>query len=88
MNDDGMRLRVRAMLKFMNIQETPQPNKGRIHINKAELIEEVKKNNGKVNFDQESYLKFKEEETTANKFPDVPQTVRSRFRPARPSPWG
>ena len=31
MNDDGMRLRVRAMLKFMDIHETPQPNKGRIH---------------------------------------------------------
>ena len=32
MNDDGMRLRVRAMLKYMDIHETPQPNKGRIHI--------------------------------------------------------
>jgi hypothetical protein len=84
LNDDGMRLRVRAMLKYMNIEESPQPNKGRIHINKMELITEVKKNNGKVNFDLEGYTRFKEEETTANKFPDVPQKVRARFRPARP----
>jgi hypothetical protein len=83
MNDDGMRLRVRAMLKYMSIKETPQPNKGRIHINKQELIEEVKKNKGKVVFDLEGYTRFKEEETTANKFPDVNQTVRARFRPAK-----
>lgn len=84
MNDDGMRLRVRAMLKYMNIKETPQPNKGRIHINKQELIEEVKRNTGKVVFDLTGYQRFKEEETTANKFPDVPQQVRARFRPVRP----
>lgn len=83
MNDDGMRLRVRAMLKYMNITETPQANKGRIHINKQELIEEVKRNKGRVLFDLTGYTRFKEEETTANKFPDVPQQVRSRFRPAR-----
>jgi len=84
MNDDGMRLRVRAMLKFMDIHETPQPNKGRIHIDKAALIEVVKKNGGKILFDLEGYTRFKEEETTANKFPDVVQQVRPRFRPARP----
>ena len=84
LNDDGMRLRVRAMLKYMSIKETPQPNKGRIHINKAELIIEVKKNGGKVLFDLAGYTRFKEEETTSNKFPDVPQKVRARFRPARP----
>lgn len=84
MNDDGMRLRVKAMLKYMNISEMPQPNKGRIHINKAELIEEVKKNGGKISFDTAGYTKFKDEETTANKFPDVPQRVRPRFRPAKP----
>lgn len=84
MNDDGMRLRVRAMLKFMKISEISQPNKGRIHINKAELIEEVKKNGGKINFDLAGYARFKEEETTANKFPDVPQRVRPRFRPVKP----
>lgn len=43
MNDDGMRLRVRAMLKYMDIHETPQPNKGRIHIDKEALIKVVKK---------------------------------------------
>ena len=83
MNDDGMRLRVRAMLKHMCIKETPQPNKGRIHINKQELIEEVKKNEGKVIFDHSGYTHFKEAETTSNKFPDVPQQVRARFRPAK-----
>ena len=84
LNDDGMRLRVRAMLKYMSISEISQPNKGRIHINKGELIEEVKKNGGKINFDMPGYIRFKEEETTANKFPDVPQRVRARFRPAKP----
>lgn len=84
MNDDGMRLRVRAMLKYMNIRETPQPNKGRIHIDKAALIEVVKQNGGRIRFDIEGYTRFKEEETTANKYPDVVQQVRPRFRPARP----
>jgi pentatricopeptide repeat protein len=83
-NDDGMRLRVRAMLNYMNIKETPQPNKGRIHIDKAALIEEVRRNNGRIHFDIEGYTRFKEEETTSNKFPDLPQQVRPRFRPARP----
>lgn len=84
MNDDGMRLRVRAMLKYMDIHETPQPNKGRIHIDKGALIKVVKKNGGRIRFDLEGYTRFKEEETTANKFPDVVQQVRARFRPARP----
>ena len=84
MNDDGMRLRVKAMLKYMDIHETPQPNKGRIHIDKAALIEVVKKNSGRIRFDIEGYTRFKEEETTANKFPDVVQQVRPRFRPVRP----
>ena len=84
MNDDGMRLRVRAMLKYMDIHETPQPNKGRIHIDKEALIKVVKKNGGRIKFDLEGYNRFKEEETTANKFPEVVQKVRPRFRPARP----
>eukprot|EP00533_Pseudo-nitzschia_delicatissima_P000321 CAMPEP_0116104202 /NCGR_PEP_ID=MMETSP0327-20121206/14318_1 /TAXON_ID=44447 /ORGANISM="Pseudo-nitzschia delicatissima, Strain B596" /LENGTH=1065 /DNA_ID=CAMNT_0003596415 /DNA_START=80 /DNA_END=3277 /DNA_ORIENTATION=- len=84
MNDDGMRLRVRAMLKYMDIHETPQPNKGRIHIDKAALVRVVKNNAGRIKFDLEGYTRFKEEETTANKFPDVVQKVRPRFRPARP----
>lgn len=84
MNDDGMRLRVKAMLKYMNINEKIQPNKGRIHIDKDALIEEVKRNGGRIHFNLAGYTKFKEEETTANKFPDVPQRVRARFRPARP----
>ena len=84
MNDDGMRKRVRAMLKYMDIHETPQPNKGRIHIDKSALIKVVKKNGGRIKFDLEGYTRFKEEETTANKCPDVVQQVRPRFRPARP----
>lgn len=84
MNDDGMRKRVGAMLKCMDIRETPQPNKGRIHIDKQHLIEVVNRNDGKIVFDQTAYTRFKEEETTANKFPDAPQQVRPRFRPARP----
>jgi pentatricopeptide repeat protein len=84
MNDDGMRLRVKAMLKYMNIKEAPQPNKGRIHIDKVALVEEVKRNKGRIHFDIEGYTRFKEDETTSNKFPDVPQQVRPRFRPALP----
>jgi hypothetical protein len=86
--DDGMRKRVRAMLKFMNIQETPQPNRGRVHIDKQKLIEVVKHNGGRVVFDLEGYMQFKEEETTANKFPDVEQKVRPRYRPQNPDMGG
>ena len=63
-NDDGMRLRVKAMLKYMNIKEAPQPNKGRIHIDKAALLEEVKRNRGRIHFDIEGYKRFKEDELT------------------------
>lgn len=82
--DDGMRKRVRAMLEFMNIEETPQPNRGRVHIDKPKLIEEVKRNNGRIIFDYDGYVQFKERETTANKFPDAEQKVRPRYRPADP----
>ena len=84
LNDDGMRLRVKAMLNYMNIKETPQPNKGRIHIDKSELVNEVTRNGGKIVFDITGYNKFKVEETTANMYPDVPQILRPRFRPAAP----
>ena len=77
--DDGMRKRVRGMLNFMKIQEVDQPNKGRIHIDKEALIREVQKNGGKIVFDHEGYCKFKEEQTTANHVPDVPQNVRPRY---------
>lgn len=77
--DDGMRKRVRAMLRFMAIEEVDQPNKGRIHIDKEALIKEVKKNGGRIIFDEESYRKFKEQNTTANHVPDVSQKVRPRF---------
>jgi len=82
--DDGMRKRVRGMLEFMNIKEVDQANKGRIHIDKETLIEEVKKNGGKVIFDQEGFTKFKEQNTTANHIPNIVQQVRPRFRPTEP----
>jgi len=86
--DDGMRKRVRAMLKFMSISETQQPNRGRVHIDKQKLIEEVKRNGGRIVFDLEGYVQFKERETTANKFPDVEQKVRPRYRPEHPTMGG
>jgi len=82
--DDGMRKRVRGMLEFMNIKEVDQPNKGRIHIDKEALIDEVTKNGGKIIFDQEGFTKFKEQNTTANHIPNIVQQVRPRFRPTEP----
>jgi len=84
--DDGMRKRVRAMLQYMNIKEVDQPNKGRIHIDKEALITEVQMKDGKIKFDEEGYLKFKEQNTTANHIPDVSQKVRPRFRPMKRFP--
>ena len=60
----------------MGVTEITQPNKGRVHIDKEALKEEVKKNGGKIIFDAEGYSKFRETETTANTAPDVVQMVR------------
>jgi pentatricopeptide repeat protein len=84
MNDDGMRKRVAAMLECMDLKESPQPNKGRIHIDKEHLIDVAKRHGGKIVLDQAEYMRFKDAEITAHKVPDVPQQVRPRFRPARP----
>jgi len=73
-----MRKRILAMLRFMNIREVEQPNKGRIHIDKEALTAEVEKNGGKIVFDEEGYRKWKQEETTANQTPSIPQTIRNR----------
>jgi pentatricopeptide repeat protein len=81
--DDGMRKRVKAMLRFMNIKELPQNNAGRIHVDKDALINEVEKNGGRIKFDLEGYIEFKEKETTEYHIPDVPQKIRARFRPAK-----
>lgn len=54
--DDGMKKRVSAMLGYMNIYELPQENAGRIHIDKDRLVEEVKRNGGKISFDLNGYL--------------------------------
>jgi hypothetical protein len=54
--DDGMKKRVLAMLRFMNIFELPQKNAGRICIDKDRLIEEVNRNGGKIIFDLASYV--------------------------------
>lgn len=82
--DDGMRKRCKAMLEFMNIKEHEQPNLGRIHVNKESLIEEVKKKGGRVIFDLDGYLHWKETETTANVIPDTEQKIRARFKPTVP----
>jgi len=76
--DDGMRKRVRAMLRFMNVREIEQSNKGRIHIDKEALKREVGRNNGKIIFNAEGYRTFRREETTANAMPNVPQVRRNR----------
>jgi hypothetical protein len=78
-----MRKRILAMLKFMNIHEIEQPNKGRIHINKEALQREVEKNAGRIIFDEEGYNRWKEEETTANQIPTVQQVRRNRNGAAR-----
>jgi hypothetical protein len=82
--DDGMKKRVLAMLRFMNIFELPQKNAGRICIDKDRLIEEVNRNGGKIIFDLASYVAWKEKETTANVIPDEPQKIRARFKPQAP----
>ena len=84
LGDDGMRKRCRAMLRFMNIKEVDQKNAGRIHVDKEALIAEVNRNGGKVVFDLDSYIRWKETETTANDIPDVPQKIRARFKPVEP----
>lgn len=53
--DDGMKKRVSAMLRFMDIHELPQKNAGRIHVDKARLIETVRRNGGKILFDADGY---------------------------------
>lgn len=45
------------------------------------LIEAVQKNGGTIVFDLESYVAWKERETTVNQVPDVPQKIRPRYRP-------
>lgn len=74
--DDGMRKRIQAMLRFMNIKELKQPNKGRIQIDTTEFVKEVEHNNGRIIFDRVGYQAYKEEETTANAIPDVEQVRR------------
>jgi len=76
--DDGMRKRVRGMLRYMNVQEKEQPNKGRVQIDKEAFTREVERHGGKIVFDSEGYRKFREQETTANAMPDVIQVRRPR----------
>lgn len=86
--DDGMRKRCKAMLGFMNIKEVDQSNAGRIHIDKEALIAEANNNGGKIVFDLDGYLQWKETETTANVVPDTVQKIRPRFKPAVPGSGG
>jgi len=76
--DDSMRKRVRAMLSFMNVCEIVQPNLGRIHIDKAALVKEVERNNGKITFDAHGYEQFKLQEGLDEPYSDAPQFVRPR----------
>lgn len=78
--NDGMAKRIRTMLKFMSVNEDIQPNEGRVSINKEKLITEIKKNDGKIVFDDKGYRKFKEKEKIANAIPDVIQVCRKRKR--------
>jgi len=76
--DDGMRKRVRGMLRYMKVKEQEQPNRGRVQIDKEAFTKEVSKNGGRIIFDSDGYRKFREQETTANAMPDVPQIRRPR----------
>mmetsp|Transcript_5102 Transcript_5102/g.14675 ORF Transcript_5102/g.14675 Transcript_5102/m.14675 type:complete len:1035 (-) Transcript_5102:490-3594(-) len=76
--NDGMRKRVRAMLHFMGVKEVEQPNKGRIHIDKVALQDEVKRSGGRIIFDSKGYEQWKKEQTTMHSVPDVPQVRRGR----------
>lgn len=82
--DDGMRKRCKAMLRYMNINEHEQPNKGRIHIDMESFIEEVTRKGGKIEFDIDSYIAWRERETTVNVVPDVLQKIRARYKPEVP----
>lgn len=86
--DDGMRKRVKAMLMFMDIKEQEQPNLGRIHIDMEAFIATVNRNGGRIMFDLEGYLGWKEAETTINVVPDVEQKIRPRYRPVTPGSNG
>jgi pentatricopeptide repeat protein len=55
--NDGMKKRVLAMLHFMNIQELKQDNAGRVRVDKAALINEVK-TDGRVHFDLAGYVEW------------------------------
>lgn len=79
--DDGMRKRVKAMLKHMHMKEEWQENAGRIYVDKEQLVAEVNKNGGKIIFDLAAYNEWKELETTANIVPEVEQKIRARFKP-------
>jgi pentatricopeptide repeat protein len=57
-NNDGMKKRVLAMLRFMNIREARQENEGRVRVDKAALIQEVTKTGGRVHFDLEGYIEW------------------------------
>ena len=74
--NDSMHKRVSAMLRFMNIREIDQPNKGRINIDRDAFIKEVEKNGGRIVFDAQGYQRFKDEETSSNKVPITEQCVR------------
>lgn len=81
--NDNMRKRILAMMSFMNLEEVPQRNPGRVQVNRDQFVEEVRKNGGKIIFDADGYREFIEKETQRNIVPVKEQIVRPRipFRP-------
>ena len=74
-----MRKRVLAMMRFMNLEEVPQRNPGRVQVNRDQFVEEVRKNGGKIVFDAEGYSEFIQKETQRNIVPMKEQIVRPRI---------
>jgi len=77
--NDNMRKRVLAMMSFMNLEEVPQRNPGRVQVNRDQFVEEVRKNGGKIVFDADGYSEFIQKETQRNIIPVKEQIVRPRI---------
>jgi hypothetical protein len=83
--DDGIRKRVKAILKFMNVDEIIQENAGRILLDPEKLNLEAQKNGGKIIFDEEGFQRFKASEFVDDGPTKEPQKIRARFRPQNPN---
>ena len=80
--NDGMYKRIMTMLDNMGIKVIDQPNKGRIQIDVASFLELVKRNNGKILLDKDSYSAFKKQLNDAMiAASNVPQVDRPSVPP-------